>query len=141
VTVTVIVRAGRPGITSRRLRQVIRHVLRREGAAPSSHLTVALVSDAQIRDLNRRFLGKDSPTDVLAFPAGGGYLGDVVVSVDRARVQARAAGHTVGSEVAFLAAHGALHLLGSRDETPRARAAMLRRQRVLLREVGVQVTR
>jgi probable rRNA maturation factor len=141
VTVTVIARVPRPGITSRRLQQVIRHILRRERAAPSSHLTVALVSDQQIRSLNRRFLGQDRPTDVLAFPAGGGHLGDVVVSVDRARVQARAAGHAVGSEVAFLAAHGALHLLGYGDASSRRRAAMLRRQRALLREVGVQVTR
>jgi probable rRNA maturation factor len=141
VTVTIIVRVRRPGITRSRLSRVIRHVLRREGAAPSSRLTVALVSDGQIRGLNRRFLGMDRPTDVLSFPAGGGDLGEVVVSVDRARVQARAAGHAVGSEIAFLAAHGALHLLGYRDTTPRTLAAMLRRQRALLREVGVQVIR
>lgn len=140
MTVTIIARVRRPGISSRRLGRVVRHVLRREGAPPSRHLTIALVSDAEIRNLNRRFLGKDRPTDVLAFPADGGYLGDVVVSVDRARAQARTAGHAVASEVAFLAAHGVLHLFGSRDTTPRARATMLRRQRELLREVGVQVT-
>jgi probable rRNA maturation factor len=120
---------------------VIQHILRRERASSPAHLTVLLVSDSRIRALNRRFLGRDHSTDVLAFPAGGGYLGDIVVSVDRARVQARAAGHPPGSEVAFLAAHGTLHLLGYDDATPRARAAMLRRQRALLGEVGVRVTR
>lgn len=141
MTVTVVARVPRPGITASRLRRVIRHVLRREHASSPADLTVLLVSDGQIRGLNRRFLGRDRPTDVLAFPAGGGYLGDVVVSVDRARVQARAAGHPPGSEVAFLAAHGTLHLLGYDDATPRARAAMLGRQRALLGEVGVRVTR
>lgn len=141
MTVTVVARAPRPGITPSRLGRVIRHILRRERASSLADLTVLLVSDGQIRALNRRFLGRDRPTDVLAFPAGGGYLGDVVVSVDRARVQARAAGHPPGSEVAFLAAHGTLHLLGYDDATPRAHAAMLRRQRALLGEVGVRVTR
>ena len=141
MTVTVISRVPRPGITASRLRRVIRHILRRERASTPVDLTVLLVSDGQIRALNRRFLGRDHSTDVLAFPAGEGYLGDIVVSVDRARVQARAAGHPPGTEVAFLAAHGTLHLLGHDDATPRARAAMLRRQRDLLGEVGVRVTR
>ena len=141
MTVTIIARVPRPGITTSRLRRVIQHILRRERASSPAHLTVLLVSDSRIRALNRRFLGRDHSTDVLAFPAGGGYLGDIVVSVDRARVQARAAGHPPGSEVAFLAAHGTLHLLGYDDATPRARAAMLRRQRALLGEVGVRVTR
>jgi probable rRNA maturation factor len=139
VTVTVLAAVRRPGITSARLRRVLRHVLRRERAPSPAGLTVLLVSNARIRTLNRRFLGRDRPTDVLAFPAGGAELGDVVVSVDRARVQARAAGHATGVEVAFLAAHGALHLLGYEDATPRGRARMLRRQRDLLREVGMRV--
>ena len=141
MTVTVITRVPRPGISASRLRRIIRHVLHRERAPVPARLTVVLVSDGLIRGLNRRFLGRDRPTDVLAFPASGGTLGDVVVSVDRARVQARTAGHPAGSEVAFLAAHGTLHLLGHDDATPRRRAAMLRRQRALLSEVGVRVAR
>jgi probable rRNA maturation factor len=140
VTVTVVARVPRPGITPSRLRRLLRHVLRREGAPASASLTVVLTSDREIRRLNRRFLGKDRPTDVLAFPAEDGFLGDVVVSVNRARAQAQVAGHAVATEVAFLASHGALHLLGHDDRTPRRRAAMLRRQRVLLGEVGVRVT-
>lgn len=140
MTVTVVVRAPRPGITPSRLRRLLRHVLRREGARAGASLTVVLTSDREIRELNRRFLGKDRPTDVLAFPAAGGILGDVVVSVDRARTQARAAGHSAATEVAFLASHGALHLLGYDDRTAGGRAAMLRRQRLLLGEVGVRVT-
>jgi probable rRNA maturation factor len=140
VTITVIVRTSRPGITPLRLRRLVRHVLRREGARPPASLTVVLTSDREIRHLNRRFLGRDRATDVLAFPAGDGVSGDVIVSVDRARAQARAAGHSVAVEVAYLAAHGVLHLLGHTDRTAHGRAAMLRRQRVLLGEVGVRVT-
>lgn len=139
MTVTILSRVRRPGITASRLRRVIRHVLRRERAPAAAQLTVLLVSDGEIRRLHRRFLRKDRVTDVLAFPAGSGYLGDVVVSVDRARAQARTVGHSPAAEVAFLAAHGALHLLGHTDRTPPARAAMLRRQRMLLSEVGVRV--
>jgi probable rRNA maturation factor len=140
VTVTVLVRVPHPGITPSRLRVLLRHVLRREGAPAAASVTVVLTSDRELRGLNRRFLGRDRPTDVLAFPAGESELGDVVVSVDRARSQARAARHTLAAEVAFLAAHGVLHLLGHEDRTPRGRAAMLRRQRALLGEVGVRVT-
>lgn len=141
MTVSVVARVPRPGIAAARLCRLIGHVLRREGAHRRAALTVVLTSDREVRALNRRFLGRDRTTDVLAFPAGERYLGDVVVSVDRARVQARAARHPVGSEVAFLAAHGVLHLLGYDDRTVRARAGMLRRQRVLLGEVGVRVAR
>lgn len=141
MTVTVIVRVRRPGITASRLVRVLRHVLRREGAVSAADLTVLLVGDGRIRTLNRRFLGLDRATDVLAFPAEGRPLGDVVVSVDRARAQARAAGHSAGTEVAFLAAHGVLHLLGYDDTTPTGRAVMLRRQGALLGEVGMQVRR
>lgn len=141
MTVTVVVRVPRPGITPSRLRRLLRHVLRREGASVTVSLAVVLTSDREIRGLNRRFLGRDRPTDVLAFPAGAeAALGDVVVSVDRARAQAQRAGHSVATEVAFLASHGVLHLLGHDDRTARGRAKMLRRQRVLLGEVGIRVT-
>ncbi len=139
--ITVLARVSRPGITRSRLRRVLGHVLRRERAPARAALTVLLVSDGEIRRLSRRFLKQDRATDVLAFASDGASLGDVVVSADRARVQARAAGHPPGTEVAFLAAHGVLHLLGHDDATPRERAAMWRRQRALLGEVGVRVRR
>jgi probable rRNA maturation factor len=111
---------------------------------------VALVSDRAIRALNRVFLHHDYPTDVLAFPAGGGagaraasagrYLGDVVISVDRARVQARTAGHPLGTEIALLAVHGVLHLLGYDDHLPRQASRMARRQQMLLAEAGIEVS-
>jgi probable rRNA maturation factor len=145
--VSVTVQVRRPGIGARRLQQVVRHVLRHHRG--ESEIGLALVSDRTIRALNGVFLHHDYPTDVLAFPAGdrdgptpavrGRYLGDVVISVDRARAQARAAGHPVGTEIALLAVHGVLHLLGYNDQRPRQAFRMARRQRTLLAEVGIEV--
>lgn len=137
--VSVLSEVARPGIRADRLARVVEHVLRRERAPGASEVTVALVDDAVIRRLNRRFLGKDRPTDVLAFPGDSPYLGDVAISVERARVQARRAGHPVAAEVALLAAHGVLHLLGYDDRTRRHRAELMRRQRALLGELSIEV--
>jgi probable rRNA maturation factor len=88
------------------------------GSVPTD-LSIVLTDDAHIRALNRDFLGHDSPTDVLSFPAGETdpetgvpYLGDVVISVPRASAQARDAGHELEAEVQLLVVHGVLHLLG-----------------------------
>ena len=95
-------------------------------AAPASargSMTVALVSDARIRAVNRRFRGVDRVSDVLSFPmeepkghlwARGAerHLGDVVIGTGRADRQARTAGHTRATELKILALHGLLHLLG-----------------------------
>lgn len=147
--VHVALHVRRPGITVRRLRQVAGHVLRRQRCAADTEVALALVSDAEIRRLNRRFLGLDRPTDVLAFPVGtdgpripgtgARHLGDVVISVDRARAQARAVGHPLSTEIALLVVHGLLHLLGYDDGRRADTAKMTRRQRLLAAEAGFEV--
>lgn len=78
-----------------------------------SELSVVLTGDAEIRVLNREYRGKDKPTDVLSFPMGDEYLlGDIVISVERARSQAAEFGVTYDEELARLLVHGLLHLLG-----------------------------
>lgn len=134
----------RPGITARRLRAVVTQALRREQCPATTEVGVALVGDADIRRLNRRFLRKDRPTDVLAFPLergmpGDQLLGEVVISVDRARVQARRVRHPLQTEISLLAVHGVLHLLGYDDTTPAAAARMARRQRQLMERMGIEV--
>ena len=102
-------------------------------------LTVVLVDDEEIHALNREHLGVDKPTDVLSFPlfeiGDEGFpdvphLGDVVISLDTAQRQADAAGHSLTTEVATLAAHGLTHLLGydhpSEDEWATFRANQTR---------------
>jgi rRNA maturation RNase YbeY len=97
-------------------------------------LSLAFVSDAVIRRLNRRFLRHDFATDVLAFPLGdGGVLGEVVVSGETARREARARGIAPEEELLRCVAHGILHLLGYDDRAPRDRARMWKRQE---RELG-----
>ena len=80
-------------------------------------VTIALVSDAQVRKLNRQFRKKDYATDVLSFPAGAGDLGDVVIATGVARRQAREQGHSLQTELRVLALHGLLHLLGYDHES------------------------
>jgi len=87
-----------------------------------------------LRRLNREFLGKDYPTDVLSFPgpwppapgsrlAPGPRLGDIAISFPRARAQAGAFGHSPGQEVQILMLHGLLHLLGMDHTTDGGRMA------------------
>lgn len=81
-------------------------------------VTLAFVGEKAIRTLNRKFMKKDRPTDVLSFPLGEKapdgryYLGDIVIAVPVAARQARAKGHGLDRELRLLAIHGFLHLLG-----------------------------
>ena len=92
---------------------------------PTAELSVLLCDDATIHELNRDYRHKDQPTDVLAFAMregeGGGLhpdlLGDVVISMETARRQAKAGGRTIVAEVTILLAHGLLHLVGYDHQT------------------------
>jgi probable rRNA maturation factor len=101
-------------------------------------VTVAVVSDARIRALNRRYRRKVHVTDVLSFPSDApGYLGDIVIAAGVARRQARQARHSLQSELRVLALHGLLHLLGydhERDDGRMARIEARLRVRGGLRE-------
>ena len=98
-------------------------------ARARGHVTVAIAPDARVRALNRRFRRKNTATDVLSFPAGEpGQLGDVVIAAGVAARQARAAGHSLATEVRVLALHGLLHLLGYDHETDDGRMARLERR-------------
>jgi rRNA maturation RNase YbeY len=102
-----------------------------------SELSVSLVRDDEIRDLNRRYRHKDRPTDVLAFAlregafaAVGNALGDVVISLETARRQAREHGGALVDEVDRLLVHGILHLAGYDHEiSPREERRMRRKER------------
>ena len=102
-------------------------------------VSLAFVADAEIRRLNRRYLGRDRATDVLAFrlqdgpPLPGGLLGEVVVSAETAAREARLRRLPVEEEILRYVAHGILHLLGYDDRRPRDRARMWARQE---RELG-----
>src|SRR3954454_20577228 len=111
-------------------------------------VAVALVSDARMRELNRRFRRKDTPTDVLSFPSetsgprasgvGPRFFGDIVISAMTARRQARETGHSYASELKVLALHGLLHLLGYDHDDPSDGGRMARLERRLRAQGGLR---
>ncbi|MCX6358092.1 MAG: rRNA maturation RNase YbeY [Candidatus Aureabacteria bacterium] len=110
-------------------------VLRRAGCPPRTELSVLFAGSRAIRGLNRRYRHSDRDTDVLSFPlgcGGGGVLGDIAISVDRAFAMGRALGTTANRELLLYLVHGILHLCGYDDETPAGRRVMERRQEAIL---------
>ncbi len=123
-------------VSERRLRRFLSELA--VEAAPGLEFSVLLATDSVIRRYNRDYRGKDAPTDVLAFPSGEpGLAGDVLVSAETARRQARELGHTVEVEIQILVIHGLLHLLGHGHHRPAERSRMLRAERRWRRRFGL----
>lgn len=134
------------------LYKAVTAALRRGGALAGATLTLVITDDEEVRRLNRQFRHVDAPTDVLAFPAAAAapfveapgqpfYLGDVIISHPRAVAQAAEAGHSVQNELALLAVHGVLHLLGHDHATPQEKATMWAAQEAILGQLGFQIER
>jgi probable rRNA maturation factor len=118
--------------------------LRYQSAPQDADLSIVLTDDNQMHELNLKWMGVDAPTDVLSFPSdeidpetGNPYLGDILVSVQRAALQASAAGHPVEAEVQLLIVHGVLHLLGHDHAEPEQKARMWQAQGMILTELGL----
>jgi probable rRNA maturation factor len=120
--------------------------------ADAYELSLRLTGDREIKILNEQYRQKDRPTDVLAFaaletkiplPTDGDYLseplylGDIVISLDTAARQARAEAHSPLGELAWLAAHGLLHLLGWDHPDEQSLEKMLAEQTKLLKYANV----
>jgi len=112
--------------------------------SPEGEISILLVDDLQIAAMNRRFLGREGPTNVIAFPMQEGrfsglspnLLGDVVISVDTAHREARAAGLALDERVTQLLVHGMLHLCGYDHERDAAEARrMAAKSRALLAKI------
>lgn len=131
----------------RLLRRCVRAVLDAEGVDRPCEVSVLITDDAGIRDINRQFRDKDTPTDVLSFPMQvlipGDFrpdlteidpethvlpLGDIVLSAERIADQAAQFGHDTNREMAYLVIHSALHLLGY-DHTDEGADKLLMRAR------------
>ena len=113
-------------------------------ALASADLTIVLTDDAQLQELNREYLGVDAPTDVLSFPASESdpetdapYLGDILISIPRAKQQAEAAGHSIEDEVQLLVVHGTLHLLGHDHAGVGEKARMWKAQAEVMSGLGL----
>ena len=98
--------------------------------------TVALVTDKRSAALNQRYRRRGHPTDVLSFASGNGTLGEVVISAETARRNARRYRHSAAEEIKLLMVHGVLHLLGYDHETDRGQ--MNRREHALRRRLGLE---
>jgi probable rRNA maturation factor len=123
----------------KRLRETARAVLTGEGIA-DAEISLAFVDNATIHQLNKRYLNHDEPTDVLSFPLGephaGKLSGELVIGAEVAQAQAAERGHDVQAELALYVIHGLLHLCGLDDKSDETAAAMRRRERHYLRELG-----
>jgi probable rRNA maturation factor len=126
------------------LERAARAALTHQKGSPDADLSIVLTDDARLRGLNRDYLGIDAPTDVLSFPAsesdpetGAPYLGDILVSIPRAREQAASAGHALESEVQLLVVHGVLHLLGHDHANLKEKRKMWKAQAEILERLGL----
>jgi probable rRNA maturation factor len=117
------------------LESVAEHVLIAENVDPRTELSLVIVGQERIRQLNLSYLGKDEPTDVMAFPmlpdeSGKDiatfvmppdeikHLGEVIISYPQAVIQAEEHQHPIKEEITILAIHGVLHLLGYDHDQP-----------------------
>jgi probable rRNA maturation factor len=130
--------------------RAIAAVLRAEGVAGPAEVGVLVADDARLHELNRAYRGVDAPTDVLSFgddgpatpfvaqPDAPRYLGDIAISYERVLAQAVEYGHSAARELAYLAAHGALHLLGyDHERGPEDAAAMRAREEAAMGVLGL----
>ncbi len=128
---------------------VIREALYILGADYSAEVSVTLTDDEKIRVINREHRNIDKPTDVLSFPQytpeeidtfesnDEVVLGDIVISAERARAQSIEYGHSYTRELAFLAVHSVLHLLGYDHMTEEEDKAMREMQKFVLDSINI----
>lgn len=110
----------------------------------SGILSVAIVSNKEIQELNRKWRGKDYPTDVLSFPLDLEFelegvpfeIGELIISAEKAVEQAEEYGHSIEREMSFLFVHGCLHILGFDHMTPKDEKDMFSRQKEILSKCG-----
>lgn len=130
---------------------VINTVLQIENVNSNPEISVLIVNDAEIQKLNKKFRMIDNPTDVLSFPLidfntsdenilqqKNILLGDIVISIDKVFTQAREYFHSFQRELAFLTAHGVLHLLGYDHIKPDDEKIMFAKQKIILLKVGLE---
>ncbi|WP_227767504.1 rRNA maturation RNase YbeY [Zhaonella formicivorans] len=132
------------------LTRVVQLTLEAEGENPALEVSLLLVDDAYIHQLNREYRGIDRPTDVLSFALReetgeephylpvpeDNLLGDIIISLETAARQAIEYGHSLDREMAYLAVHGCLHLLGYDHETEEEKRRMREKEEKILEMVG-----
>ena len=132
-------------IDQRRIQKLITHIFQSEELPAETILNIVFTDNATIHELNKKFLDRDRPTDVLSFNVHAEYLpselqilGDVYISVEKAKEQADSFGVTFQDEVERLVVHGILHLIGYEHEDTKQQRKMegLTEQYLAFSEVG-----
>ncbi|MGZ4160925.1 MAG: rRNA maturation RNase YbeY [Neobacillus sp.] len=133
------------------IERLINFTAKKENIEEQTEVSVTFVSNETIHEINLEYREKDSPTDVISFAMeelgegeveliGGEMprvLGDIIISVPKAREQAEEYGHSFTRELGFLAIHGFLHLLGYDHMTKEDEKKMFTRQKEILNEYGL----
>lgn len=124
-------------VSGRSLKRSCLKVMRAEKVRRDAVVSVSALGEEEIGELNLRYLSRQGPTDVLAFPLGeesddGYLLGDVLICPDHIMAKREEYGVEKGKELDFVAAHGVLHLLGYEDDDDEKAASMERRLREIL---------
>jgi len=101
-------------------------------------ISVALVDNAKIRELNKKFRKKDEVTDVLSFPMDEEILGDIIISAERALSQSKDYGHSFKREICYLVTHGILHLLGYDHKNEGEKKEMRKKEERILKELEIK---
>lgn len=152
------------GLDAADIERVVALTLARAGIATPVEVSIVITSDGELHQLNRTYRGRDETTDVLSFPLldaplaeapagqlwGAGepvafvappdgpvHLGDIVIARGVTERQAAQAGHSAAWELAYLVAHGVLHLVGYDDHTDAGYTAMVAHQEFVLRQAGI----
>lgn len=128
------------------IEKVINKAFEIEGLKKAS-CSIIIVDNSYIHKLNKEYRGIDRVTDVISFaleddksmiiPDGIRLLGDIYISIDKAKEQAKEYGHSLERELCFLAVHGLYHLLGYDHETKEEAKVMFKKQEEVLREYGI----
>jgi len=128
---------------SQLLRETAQQVLNFTDTDSKDEITIVLTTNQEIHKLNAQFLGHDYPTDVLSFPSDeididteSNYLGDIIISYERAVEQAQQANHSLEDELKLLLVHGILHLLGFDHDDEERKKIMWEKQAKILDSFG-----
>ena len=124
------------------IKRLIRYVLKEEAAAGRGEIALCVADDREIHRLNKTYLGKDRPTDVIAFNLSGEEAelrADIIVSAETARAYSRKFHTKPAYELYLYVIHGVLHVLGYDDRTERQRNTMHKRELYLLSSFTKQV--
>lgn len=100
-------------------------------------VSIAFVSNQQIRELNNKYRNKNEATDVLSFPIDEEMLGDIIISAERAAEQAEEYNHSLKRELAYLTVHGMLHLFGYDHHSEEEKNEMRQKEERVLTQLGI----